>query len=100
MVTVVENISNFWVVVFSPRAVLVFLTWTVGNVTMLIAPGAMLTMRQRSFALAGILIPAACAIFFLPDSMRGQFFIGFYIWEASFILMSFACIAYSCLFVE
>src|SRR5437016_1703561 len=80
---------NFWAWLGDGR-VLVFLLFPFTNGMALAAP-AFYTFRQYAFAPALILVPAAVIPWLLPHSMLGDLYLGFYLWNVSYVLMSLGC---------
>ena len=74
-----------------PR-VLLFLIFPIGNSLMLLAPMLLPMLREKSAILAPPLVLCALIPWFLPKSLLGELFFGFYLWNMSFIAMSIACI--------
>ena len=91
--------SNHWVFFFDPRVFLV-LIYPFANGLMLLTPMLLCVLREKSAALAIFLIPSLLPIWFLPYSLRGDLFIGFYVWQFSFVLMAIGCILSSLAFGE
>jgi hypothetical protein len=59
---------------------------------MVIAPLLVFMFRDKSAALALLLVPCAIVPWFLPKELLGTLMIGFYCWNGSYFLMSIGCV--------
>lgn len=73
-----------------PR-VLLFLIFPIANSLMLLVPIFLPVLRENSAFLAVPLLLCAVIPWFLPKTLVGDLFIGFYLWNVSFIAMSLGC---------
>jgi hypothetical protein len=70
---------------------LLFLAFPFINLAMLLSPLVALSW-QRAAVLSFLLIPCGALPWVFPKDVTGDFFIGFYIWDASFFVMAAGCI--------
>jgi hypothetical protein len=89
----IETAMSVWglVAVVADPTALVFLVFPIANAAMLLAPLLIAAWDEHSAALAGLFVPCAIIPWFLPKTLSGDLFIGFYCWDASFLLMSLGC---------
>ncbi len=78
-----------WIV--EPR-VLLLLSFPSANLLMIIAPLMFRILREKSAIFAILLLPCAGVPWLMPKTLMGDFFVGFYIWNWSFVAMSLGCI--------
>ena len=83
------GVFNFWAWLGDIR-ILAFVLFPFSNAIMLVAPASS-CLRQYSFAPALILVPAAVIPWLLPHHLLGDLYIGFYLLNASYLLMSLGC---------
>ena len=80
---------NFWAWLGDLR-VMVFLIFPFTNSVMLVAP-AFRVLGKFSFIPALILLPAAVVPWLLPHYLCGDLYVGFYLWNASYLMASLGC---------
>ena len=78
------------IVLIEPSTVL-FLAFPFINLAMLVAPLVALS-REGSALLSLLLILSGALPWVLPKEITGDLFVGFYLWDASFLLMSAGCV--------
>jgi hypothetical protein len=96
-VSIYAGVFNFWAWLGDLR-VLVFAFFPFTNAVMFIAP-ACSCLGRYAFAPALILVPATLLPWLLPHNLLGDLFIGFYVWNGSYLTMSLGCclLAVGCL---
>lgn len=70
--------------------VMAFLIFPVTNAVMFVAP-AFGVLGKGSFVPALLLLPAAVVPWLLPHELRGDLYVGFYLWNASYVVASVGC---------
>lgn len=73
-------------IIAEPR-ILLFLAFPFINLAMLISPVPVLAWDD-SWILSGFLLPFGLLPWIFPKSVTGELFIGFYLWDASFFVMT------------
>jgi hypothetical protein len=63
------------------------------NVVLLASPLVVAGVPDRAPWLAAVLLPAGVVAVFLPSSLKGQVFVGFYMWVGSCIVVAAGCVA-------
>ena len=70
---------------------LLFLAFPFINLAMLVAPLVAMS-REGSALLSLLLILSGVLPWMLPKEITGDLFVGFYLWDASFLVMSAGCV--------
>jgi hypothetical protein len=78
-------------IVIAQPLTLLFLTFPFINLGMLLSPLVALSW-ERAALLSFLLVPCGALPWIFPKDVTGDFFIGFYVWDASFFVMSAGCI--------
>lgn len=68
-----------------------FLIFPVTNAIMLAAP-TYCFLKTYSLPAGLILIPAAIAPWLMPHELRGDLYVGFYLWNSSYFLIALGCL--------
>lgn len=79
------------IILMANPAIHLFAAFPLMNLTMLFAPCVTFAGRW-SAALALILVPSGLLPLWLPVAIRGDIFVGFFLWNISFFIMSAECI--------
>lgn len=90
--TPIEVIFSHPLIILAEPKMLLFLAVPLINLMILAAPLMALLMREYAHLLGLFFIPAALFPFFLPKTVTGDLYIGFYLWILSFVVMTIGCI--------
>lgn len=93
------GLFNPLVWVAEPRFLL-FLVFPFANGLMLLVPLLCLVLRDKAAFLALPLLPCGVIPWILPKSLVGNLFIGFYLWNLSFLAMCVGCVVVSLAYRE
>ena len=81
------------IVIMEPRTLL-FLTFPFINLAMLVAP-LMVLAWDDSWVLSGLFVVGGLLPWAFPKSVTGDLFVGFYLWDLSFMMMGLGSILVS-----